>query len=57
MCGFCDVTQSVTSPVAGAVLRERRARLHRVGDQALVDDAFLDDDVGGLERRLDVAAR
>ena len=39
-----------------APLRERRARLHRVRNQPLLDDAFLDDDLGGPERRVDVAA-
>ena len=44
--------------VAGRVLEARDAgpRLHGVGDEPLVDDALLDDDVGALERGVDVAA-
>jgi hypothetical protein len=40
-----------------APLRERRARLHRVGDEPLLDDPLLDDDLGIRECRVDVAAR
>ncbi len=57
MCGFWEVTQSVSSSGRSGPLRERRPRLHRVRDQALVDDPLLHDDVGGAEGRLDVAAR
>ena len=39
-----------------APLRERRARLHRVRDEPLLDDALLDDDFGVRERGVDVAA-
>ena len=39
-----------------APLGQRRARLHRVRNQPLLDDALLDDDLGVLERRVDVAA-
>jgi len=39
-----------------APLREGGARLHRVGDEPLVDDPLLDDHLGVLERRVDVAA-
>ena len=39
-----------------APFRERRARLHRVRNQPLLDDALLDDEVGLRERRVDVAA-
>ena len=56
MCGFCEVAQSVSSSVAGLYWASAAARLHRVGDQALVDDALLDDDVGRFERRVHVAA-
>ena len=56
MCGFCVVFQSVSSPVAGDELRDRAARLHRRRDQPLLDDPIADDDVGRLERRVDVAA-
>ena len=56
MCGFCVVFQSVSSPDCAAPLRERRARLHRVRNQPLLDDAVLDHDLGVLERRVDVAA-
>ena len=56
MCGFCVVFQSVSSPLAGAHLRQRRARLHRVRDQALLDDPLVDHQLGVLERRVDVAA-
>ena len=39
-----------------APLRQRRSRLHRIGDEPLLDDAFLDDDFCVLERRVDVSA-
>ena len=56
MCGFCVVFHSVSSPVAGEVMRERCARLHRGRDQPLLDDAVANDDIGVLERGIDVAA-
>ncbi len=56
MCGFCVVFQTVSSPDARAPCRERRARLHRVRNQPLLNDPFLDDDVGVLERGVEVAA-
>ena len=56
MCGFCVVFQSVSSPVAANVLRDRGARLHGGRNQALLDDVVLDDDLRRRERRVDVAA-
>ena len=49
-CGFCDVFHSVKHVVAGIVIADRRARLHRVRHQPVVDDVELGDVVGGLER-------
>ena len=38
------------------VVRDGAAWFHRGRDQALLDDAIADDDLGGLERRIDVSA-
>ena len=41
--------------LARVVVGDNAARLHRSGDQALADDALLDDDIGFGESLVDVA--
>ena len=51
-CGFCVVFQSVRLVGARIVFADRRARLDRVGQQAVVDEVEPGDVVGRLERGL-----
>ena len=50
-CGACELIQTVYSPVRRVVVGGCAARLHRRGDQPLVDESLPDDDVGRCERR------
>src|SRR5437867_8249189 len=51
-----DLRRRPERELAGLELRGHGARLHRVRDKALVDDALSDLDLSVLERLVDVAA-
>ena len=51
-----DLRGAPERELAGLELRGDRARLHRIRDEALVDDPLADPDLGILEGLVDVAA-
>ena len=51
-----DLRGAPERELAGLELRSDRTRLHRIRDEALVDDPLADSDFGILEGLLDIAA-